>query len=97
MTVASPPAWLISQTRTLQPSLANVVDMPAPKPEPPPEIGLETYSVYALESKEISTLPVTIATFPSSLPMAIYLGSKSVVQNGVIVQRRKTHKAAKLC
>lgn len=35
-TVASPPTWLMSQTRTLAPSAAKALEMPAPKPEPPP-------------------------------------------------------------
>jgi len=34
--VASPPVALMSPTRTLAPSEAKALDMPAPKPEPPP-------------------------------------------------------------
>jgi len=34
--VAWPPVVLMSPTRTLAPSEANALDMPAPKPEPPP-------------------------------------------------------------
>lgn len=34
--VAEPPVVLMSQTRTLAPSLAKALAMPAPKPEPAP-------------------------------------------------------------